>query len=129
MELGLNLVWMLLAVVIVGLWLRHAPPERQGRRTQIAALAMLILILFPIISVSDDLQAAQNLAEDNIYLRRGFTGANPHSVFPVVAPLHPAPLAEPTFVLSRIHAFCQLPAPLLNFPALSTIQNRPPPAA
>jgi len=96
---------------------------------QIAALAMLILVLFPIISVSDDLQAAQNLAEDDVYLRRGFVGANPHSVFPIIAAPPPSVLTEPSYVVTRLHALCLFSIPKIDIPALSAIQNRPPPLA
>ena len=54
MEIILNLAWIFLAAVIMWLWLRYAPCEGASRRTQVAALAMLIVILFPVISVTDD---------------------------------------------------------------------------
>jgi hypothetical protein len=63
MELVLNLVWVLLATVIVRLWICHAPNHCVRKRTQVAALLLLLLVLFPVISVTDDLQAMQNPAE------------------------------------------------------------------
>ena len=57
MELALNLVWALLAVSLVRLWLRHASLNAANARTQIAALAMLIVIMLPVILVTDHLQA------------------------------------------------------------------------
>jgi len=63
MELVLNLAWALSAVVFFCIWLRHARHAGADRRTQLVALAVLILILFPVISVTDDLQAMQNPAE------------------------------------------------------------------
>jgi hypothetical protein len=46
------------------------PAAGATRRTQMVALAVLILILFPVISVTDDLQAIQNPAEVDSCLRR-----------------------------------------------------------
>ena len=129
METILNLIWILLAVTVGGLWLRHGPRDRAGRRTQIAAVVMLILILFPVISVSDDLQAALNLAEEDAYLRRSMTGAGQHSTSPVIAMLPPSALTEIPFVFSRLSAPGYFPMPIVDYPALSAIQNRPPPTA
>jgi hypothetical protein len=129
MELALNLVWALLAAVLVKLWLRHAPHKRVSMGTQIAALAMLIVILLPVISVTDDLQALQNPAELDCCARRNHTASCPHSIFPAVATLPPPVFATPSFAFLRFAAPRSLPAPLVKLPALSSIQRRPPPAA
>jgi len=81
METILNLAGALLAGVLMCLWVRYAPRRGASRRTQVAALAMLILILFPVISVTDDLQAAQNPADVAVYLRRGHTPSFPWSPY------------------------------------------------
>ena len=70
MELTLNLVWLVLAVLLVKHWLSHTARGRARTLTHIAALGMLILILFPVISVTDDLVAAQNPAELDCCVRR-----------------------------------------------------------
>jgi len=126
-ELVSNLVWMFLAVVIARLLLCNAPSKGLSRRTQFVAVAMLILILFPVISVTDDLQAGQTLVEDDVYLRRNLIGASPHSAFPVVAVLSPPVLTEPFFSFLRFNTLYYLHVPILNAPPLSAIQNRPPP--
>jgi hypothetical protein len=131
MEIVLNLIWLLLAVVIVRLWVCYAPQEGASRRTQIGALAMLILFLLPVISVTDDLQAAQNLAEDDTYacLRRSSTVASPHSIFPAASTLSSLAFAEFPVVYLGLVVAGHLPVGTPNNPALSAIQNRPPPAA
>jgi hypothetical protein len=128
MELTLNLVWALLAILLVRLWLRHAPSSGASSRTQIAALAMLILILLPVISVTDDLQTIQNPAEVDC-ARRNHAATSPHSIFPAVATIPPTVLAELSFGFSGFAAPGQPHVPLVAVPALSSIQNRPPPAA
>ena len=129
MELFLNLAWGALAVVIVRLWMLHAPPEGASRRTQIAALTMLILILFPVISVTDDLQAAQNPAEDDISMRRDHATANPHSIFPVAAGLPNANPAEISLGYIGYFVPSGTFVPSVDNPALFPVQNRPPPVA
>lgn len=129
MELALNLAWALSAIVIVCLWLRFAPQARASRRTQWVALAVLILILFPVISVTDDLQAVQNPAEVDSCLRRDHAISHPHSIFPAVAAL-PLPIqAELPFGFLQRVALGTAPPPSVDHPGLRNLHNRPPPVA
>ena len=129
MELALNLAWALSAIVIVCLWLRCMPQFGASRRTQWVALAVLILILFPVISVTDDLQAVQNPAEVDSCLRRDHAISHPHSIFPAVAALPIPALADLTFGLLQIAVPGRTPVSMTDHPGLSSIQNRPPPVA
>jgi hypothetical protein len=70
MELTLNLAWMVLVTLMSWLWIRRTPRENESRWTQFVALAVIILILFPAISMTDDLMAAQNLAETSSCQRK-----------------------------------------------------------
>ncbi len=129
MELLLNLAWALLATLMFWLWLCHAPC--QGiRRTQLVALAVVIVILFPVISVTDDLQMAQNPAEaTDCCARRNHAALCPHSIFPAVATLPSPVFAELSFGFLRFATPSYLPAPTVKISAMASIQNRPPPAA
>jgi hypothetical protein len=129
MEIVLNLVWMLLAAVSVRLWLRYASREGASRRTQVAALAMLTVILFPVISVTDDLQTAQNPAEIDCGARRNHEVSCSHSIHPMVAAVSPQVFDEPSFGFLRFVVSSSFPVPTVYNPALAPIQNRPPPAA
>jgi hypothetical protein len=129
MELTLNLVWALVAFGIVGLWLRFAPCSAPDRRTQLVALVVLILILFPVISVTDDLQATQNPAELDSSVRRGHGVSSVHFIVPTaVTPPQPA-LAELSLGFLRCAAPSNLLVPTVDHPGLAAIQNRPPPSA
>lgn len=130
MELALNLVWMFTAVVLLGLWRRYAPRQGVKRLLQASALMALILILLPVVSVTDDLHFSALTAETELGQRRE------HHLAPL-PPIHPAVLlatlpanlslvffAEPL----RLVSSKRLPPPRPDvFP--KSLANRPPPAA
>jgi hypothetical protein len=129
MEFFLNLAGAFVALALVCLWLRWAPHAGVDRRTQLVALALLILILFPVISVTDDLLAAQNPAETDSCVRRDHLELSMHSAFPVTGGLPEPVLAEHHSALLRFAAPGNLPVPVISSPALAPIENRPPPTA
>ncbi len=129
MEFSLNLAWTLLSVLILCLWLRVSRRDDTNRRMQFLAIVALILILFPVISVTDDLQAALNPAETDTCLRRDYGIASVHPFFPAISalpPLVPAALAAGAL---RFAGPVDVSVPVVEQPALSAIRNRPPPAA
>lgn len=129
MELFFNLIWAALSTLMVVLWLRFAPRDGASRRMQFVALTVLILVLFPVISVTDDLQAALNPAETDTCLRRTQVLPIAHSVFPALAALPLSNLAHLPFAVVKTRVEAVLPAFLPDDPAQSPIQNRPPPVA
>ena len=129
MELFLNSAWAITAAIIVGLWLRFGNRDNPERRLSLVALVMLIVILFPVISVSDDLWALHFPAEADTCHRRDHLASHQHSVFSALAGLPEAAPAELTFGYQRLAApHAQQPL-AINCPALGSVQNRPPPAA
>jgi hypothetical protein len=128
MELFLNLAWVLVTAVMAALWLRFGVREGFDRRTQLVALAVLVLILFPVISVTDDLQAAQNPAEADCCVRRDYVVVSAHSILPaVVALFHPI-TAESPLGLQHFAVSGEIAVPVAEHPALAAIDNRPPPS-
>ncbi len=128
MELLLNLAWVLMAAALFSLLL-HAPPQRGSRQRQFVALVVLLLVLFPVISLTDDLQATQNLAETDCCQRRANGCSVPQSVLPHIASW-PLPAV---FQLSLGSEF-RGPAEFIAVraaadPALAPIESRPPPTA
>jgi hypothetical protein len=113
----------------VRLWMSFAPRQGASRRVQIAAIVMLIVVLFPVISVTDDLQAAQTFAEDESYLRRDHAAASPHVVLPGFSALPVSFSVEIRFAFLGSAAPGSLSVRAAEKPALTAIQNRPPPAA
>ena len=129
MELLFNLIWAALSATMVLLWLRFAPRDGASRRMQFVALAVLILVLFPVISVTDDLQAALNPAETDTCLRRSQVLSVAHSVFPAISALPLSNMAHLPFAVMKTRVEAILPAFLPDDPAQSPIQSRPPPVA
>lgn len=131
MELALNLGWLLVALWMVFAWLRTAPRTVADRRFQIVALAMVILILLPAISMTDDLVAAQNPAEIDCCVRRihDQNSSSPHSIVPATSSLPLPAFAGVSFAFTCLTALDNLSSPFVENPALRPIENRPPPAA
>jgi len=129
MELALNLGWMAMAAAMCWLWVRHARLEGQGRLAQFVSLGLVLAIMFVVITLYDDMAMAQNPAETRCFQREDDLGAHEH------APLHPAAASIPTlaaelpFKTFRFAVLDSLLVPTVKVPALSSIQNRPPPVA
>src|ERR1019366_562766 len=129
MELFLNSVWALVGIAIVCLWLQHERSNKTDRRLPFIALVMLIVVLFPVISVSDDLWSMQNPAETDSCQRRAHLASCPHSLFPAISSVPESPFIG---VASDYQELIAPPNPALRTvdnPAFDAIQNRPPPAA
>jgi hypothetical protein len=129
MELILNLAWGVLAILLVRLWLLHAPRTKGSPGAQIVALALLILLLFPVISASDDLIAAQNPAEIETSLRRDCGPDQLHCIVPTVGIVPYLQVLDTDSFASSTEMALDLMAPLPLSPALLNIRNRPPPVA
>ena len=129
MELALNLEWMALAIAMCWLWEHHARREGRGRSAQFVSLTLVLGIMFVVITMYDDMSMAQNPAETRSFQREDDLGTHTHVPFhPVMASL-PTPGAELPF---NAYSFAELGStlvPTAKVSALSSIQNRPPPAA
>jgi len=134
MESILNLAWVLLAATMLCLWLhlgRRMGPVRQmhNRPLQFVALALLLLILFPVISVTDDLQVIQSAAEVSSSHRRHQVCTSAHSILPATAAPPPATFAGLSFGYLHLAASGRSLAMIVVKAASGPIQNRPPPIA
>ncbi len=68
MELLLNAVWLLVGIAAVGFWLvraRGAVHRGRGAATGLIVLCCVLALIFPVISMSDDLHAQQVAVEDS----------------------------------------------------------------
>jgi hypothetical protein len=129
MELALNLGWMAMAAAMCWLWARHARLEGRGRATQVLSLSLVLFTMFVVITAYDDMAMAQNPAEARCFQREDDLGAHAHVPFhPAVASI-PMLATEFPFNMFRLVAPGSLLVPAIRVPALSSVQNRPPPAA
>ena len=101
MELFLNLIWMSLAVAAFAVFL---PGDRGSRRVvfvpygkSLFALACVVILLFPVVSASDDLHPTQAVSEEAS-----------KRVQLAVAPLHAQRTSPPPFTLLILLALCLL---------------------
>jgi hypothetical protein len=130
MELALNLEWTAVAAVMCWLWARHARREGPGRRVQGIALALVLVTMFVVITMYDDMAMAQNPAETRCFQQREDELAT-H----VHVPLHPIVSlvsqlsAKLSFGTSHSAVLGNLLAPAFEVPAKDPVQNRPPPLA
>ncbi len=130
MESVLNLGWVVLVTLMCWLWLRHpARCEDRGRTVQFVSLALVLVMMFVVITMYDDMAMAQSPAETSCFAREDFSGARAHAMLHPVANF-PQPLfSEPSFEAHYLGVVGNYPAPALQSPALGLVQNRPPPAA
>jgi hypothetical protein len=129
MELVLNLGWTVIATAMCGLWVRHARREGPGRQVQFIALALVLSMMFVVISLYDDMAMAQNPAETSCFQREDLSGTRAHAILHPVANLPQPLVSELSFEVIYLGVVGDHPAPALRPPALGSIQNRPPPAA
>lgn len=127
MESALNLGWMAWATAMCWLWVRHARREGRARSVQLVSLALVLFMMFVVITMYDDMAMAQNPAETPCFQRDDDLGGH--------APFHPVIASIPTLDAAldfgAIHFTMpgSLLVPTVKVPVLSSIQNRPPPAA
>jgi hypothetical protein len=129
MELFLNLGWVLVAAVLVNHWLRRGKFVHADRRLSFVSLVMLIAILFPVISISDDLWSLHNPAETDVLQRRDQATSSSHSIFPVTPVLPELADAELNFVFLGGVENSRSDHKGMTNPAIHPIENRPPPGA
>lgn len=134
LEALFNLLWLALSVALLCFWLwsqrRWADTSlRASTRMQIMALAILIVILFPVVSLTDDLQACTAPAEAEHLTRRGDLQSHAdsplHTAAIVVAALLSFPRASRFQTISHLSPAMEIVTPSENY--LSIVGNRPPP--
>jgi glucan phosphoethanolaminetransferase (alkaline phosphatase superfamily) len=130
MELALNLGWVVLVTLMCWLWLRHpARCEGRGCWAQLVSLALVLVMMFVVITMYDDMAMAQNPTETSCFAREDLSGARAHGLPHPVANFTQPLIAEPSFQASYLGVVGNHPVSALRLPAMVSIQNRPPPPA
>jgi hypothetical protein len=110
--------------------MRSAASDRIPRHLQILALAMTLLLLLPVISLSDDLQAMQGPSETDMCLRRVLHSDDSHpSAFPV-SPAFPEEIVTELALVGFSQEALQIDRPAPPATLLTrSLDSRPPPQA
>jgi hypothetical protein len=93
-EILLNCVWLVLGLSLISAWSAHAWRTRAcspadeflpSRRLQFTALLLLVILLFPVISLTDDIAmcTAPRDAERALRLHDPFDGSQPAQALPI----------------------------------------------
>jgi hypothetical protein len=128
MESLFNLVWALVVTASVCFWLKSGHRSCRVGHSSLLGLAMLMVILFPVISVSDDLWSLQNPAETDSCHRRDQSGGISHTHFPAAAALPEPNYSEQNFGFSLLDIPGRAELSSTVNSAIGFIENRPPPA-
>ncbi len=135
MEVLLNATWLLVAIAAFLLWY---PREHSGARANreknqnfaLLALSVALILLFPVISLTDDLHAEQAAMEDSsrsVIKARNMVQACLRAGSSSMAVVPPAP-----FSIAGLYLFSGLAAPvetrLLCLTLVSTHEGRAPPS-
>lgn len=134
-ELLLNFVWLVLSASLAILWIRGlrfvpAGSKRPSTMIQLLALAMLIVILFPAISMTDDMQALSTAEVEHVTRRADLL---PNSDQPADLVVPPDADLFPSRRVFNLQAFARVEPSLEKArPQSGSIRqsaNRPPPLA
>lgn len=124
MELALNIAWLIVAVALLLLCGARALslPQKRRRITALIALACLIWLLFPVISITDDLNAGQFVFQATT-VRKAAQLADVVHALPALLPADSAP-AQTAWREINLHAdLCHISEKFFPFDLL----RRPPP--
>jgi hypothetical protein len=131
MELLLNLFWLAFALLAVGSWWYARSAQRCNRLPQFVVLSCVLILLFPVVSVTDDLHPIRPEMEESSPSKKIKAAAHASSNHSGVFDSSPAQVAC-SFLFSphsKIcgHAFVEL-APVPETARLSKDACRAPPA-
>jgi len=132
-ELFLNIAWVMFSTSLALLWIKRSHNVSDGSRqqdwkVQLLALAMLILILLPVISMTDDMQAISATEIEHVMRRADLLPSTDQPADPVV-PLSAKLLPGKHPCNLQAFAYVELYIPNVR-PQCGSIRqmaNRPPP--
>jgi hypothetical protein len=132
MELLLNLLWLLLVMPAFWLWRysRTAPERRAASPLHcLLALGCLLVILFPVISATDDLHAMRAEMEESPASKRSVGHSSGDKSSPSNSQLQPALVATVKVSFAPESAWYQVPLALTSIagsPAIVRAPRAPP---
>lgn len=128
-EIALNLIWCLLVAAGFAVWLRLGRRKSTSRCIQFIAICSLAFILFPVISLTDDLWAMHNPAEVDTSLRRSDTTAHLRMIVPEMPSVRTEELTVTPAVITAYIQVAEFAPCFFAEPLRGPLFSRPPPAA
>jgi hypothetical protein len=126
MELLLNLAWLLLALPAYWLW-RGSRGMRDGHRFASAqcllALGCMLVILFPVISATDDLRAMRTEMEESPSSKQSMRQASGDKPSSLHLPNQPALVSGSVSLVATDETWHQLPTQRFSLSVGSAIQR------
>jgi hypothetical protein len=128
MELILNVVWVLTAAAALACWWITDSRTKNKTGRELLSFVILLFILFPAISITDDLWAIHNPAETDILVRRS-SGVSLHCDIVHHGPFVPLPnrFQPPTGAVIGFFVVSRRENNLHESPVHFTLSIRPPP--
>ena len=135
MEIFFNLLWVAISLLLFGTWLvrtarRTGDPLRHGIGVQLVVLLLLIVILLPVVSLTDDLHASALIAETDHVWRHGdfqsITDLALHTLTVTIAALTLLPASPRSQTLAWLSFPEEQATPFVGY--LRILGSRPPPA-
>jgi hypothetical protein len=127
MELLLNLAWLLLALPACWLWRGSRTPSAGRKFTPLQcllALGCVLVILFPVVSATDDLRAMRNEMEESPASKRSVRQASNDKVSAWKLQSPPALAANiGPLIANSGEGWQQLPSPSLSLSAAPAIER------
>ena len=131
MELLLNLTWLLLALPAYWLWQGRNATRRFSSAQCLLALGCVLVILFPVISATDDLRAMRAEMEESPASERNLRQANTDNKPLLHAGWHsPAAVSGSAIFFTAVESWQHVSRPYLSTPVAPVIERagRAPPS-
>ena len=131
MELLLNLAWLLLALPAWWLWRGREPARKVSSLHCLLALGCMLVVLFPVVSATDDLRAMRAEMEESPDGKRSVRQASNEKPSAWKWQNPPAVAAVTSSLIVSTHGWQPLPTSRLSVPAAPAIERagRAPPVS
>ncbi len=123
MELLLNLAWLLLAIPAYWLWRGRVASRKFSSLQCLFALGCMLVVLFPVVSATDDLRVMRAEMEESPLSKRTLHQANHEKSSSSKWQCQPALAGSVTLFLPWVQSWQQLSSRVLVLPVAPVVQR------